>query len=149
MNDSTPQSADKAEQGWVYSLGRWSLVEDPVLNQPEAENDLSAGIKAEGYEVWTGVGADYTMPLTLTVYSRLREPCYLFDLKSAVRSEWVYARTLPDALALLNQLAPTLQALAITDQIGMAEPKNMSILADLLDTLHGRRRDTSGRIIKH
>ncbi|RPK56110.1 hypothetical protein EES42_41225 [Streptomyces sp. ADI95-17] len=69
--------------------------------------------------------------------------------ESAVRSEWVYARTLPDALALLNQLAPTLQALAITDQIGMAEPKNMSILADLLDTLHGRRRDTSGRIIKH
>ncbi|MDV9199823.1 hypothetical protein [Streptomyces sp. Wh19] len=77
MNDSTPQSTDKAVQAWVYSLGGWSLVEDPVLNRPGAENDLSAGIKAGGYTVWTGVGKDYTMPLTLTVYSRLREPCYL------------------------------------------------------------------------
>ncbi|MCX5078583.1 hypothetical protein OG321_39895 [Streptomyces sp. NBC_00424] len=63
-------------------------------------------------------------------------------------SEWVYAKTLPDALALLNQLAPTLQALTITDQIAGAEPKTMSVLADLLDNLHGLRRDKSNRIIE-
>ncbi|WP_327364897.1 hypothetical protein [Streptomyces sp. NBC_01296] len=43
-------------------------------------------------------------------------------------SQQFYARTLPDALALLNQLAPTLQALAITDQILRYEPKTMSCL---------------------
>lgn len=145
MTDSTPSPAEPT-QGWVYNEGIWSLGKDPVMNQPGAEHDLYAAIKAAGYETWTGVGKEYTMPLTLTIYSRLQEPHYLFDLEGAIHSEWVYARTLPDALALLNQLAPTLQALAITDQIARAEPKSMSVLADLLDTLHGRRRDTAGRI---
>lgn len=147
MSESTSQSSAKPHQGWVYNEGSWSFVEDPVMNQPGAENDLSAGIKA-AYQAWTGVGKEYTMPLTLTVYSRLQEPCYLFDLEGAIHSEWVYAQTLPDALVLLNQLAPTLQALAITDQIAGAEPKTVSVLADLLDTLHGRRRDTAGRVVE-
>ncbi|MGN9822077.1 hypothetical protein ACTMUQ_43230 [Streptomyces sp. SD11] len=55
--------------------------------------------------------------------------------------------TLPDALTLLNQLALTLQALTVTDQIGRAEPRTMSVLADVLDKVHDRRRDKNGRLI--
>lgn len=147
MNDSAHSTA-KSHQGWIYDSGDWRLGEDPVLNRPEAEEDLAAAIKAAGYETWTAVGKEYMTPLTLTVWARPQEPSYLFDLEGALHFEWVYARTLPDALALLNQLAPTLQALTITDQIAGAEPKTMSVLADLLDTLHGRRRDTAGRIVE-
>ncbi|WP_329317004.1 MULTISPECIES: hypothetical protein [unclassified Streptomyces] len=52
-------------------------------------------------------------------------------------------------MELLNQPAPTLQALAVTAQIARAETKTMAVLADLLDSLHGRRRNTAERIVEH
>ncbi|OII63405.1 hypothetical protein BJP40_23925 [Streptomyces sp. CC53] len=56
---------------------------------------------------------------------------FLFDLEGAEQTQTVHdAASLPDALTLLNQLAPTLQALAVTDQIAHAEPETMSVLAE-------------------
>ncbi|KJY25560.1 hypothetical protein [Streptomyces katrae] len=147
MTDSTPHGAEEPRQSWVYSTGSWSPIVDPLTH--EHGGGFDATVKAAGYEAWTGAGEAHNVPLTLTVFSRLQEPCFLFDLEGSGTSEQFFARTLPDALALLNQLAPTLQALAVTDQIARAEPKSMSGLADLLDTLHGRRRDTAGRIVEH
>ncbi|MEU5539424.1 hypothetical protein [Streptomyces sp. NPDC020362] len=115
------------------------------MNRPE--EDVEAAIKAAGYRSWTGVGTLYVVPLMPTVWSRPEEPSFLFDLEGSDHSEWLCAETLPDALALLNQLAPTLQALTLTDQIAQAGPKTMSVLADVLDKLHDRRRDRGGRII--
>ncbi|MGI5451508.1 hypothetical protein ACQEVM_38250 [Streptomyces sp. CA-243310] len=60
-------------------------------------------------------------------------------------SEQFYAKTLPDALALLNQLAPKLQALAVTDQITQTGPETMSVLSDLLRHLNGRGQGEPGR----
>ncbi|MFF3733399.1 hypothetical protein ACFYXM_24550 [Streptomyces sp. NPDC002476] len=41
-----------------------------------------------------------------------------------------------------------MQALAVTDQIAHAEPETMSVLADVLDKLHDRRRGKNGRVIQ-
>ncbi|MER6106514.1 hypothetical protein ABT115_30675 [Streptomyces sp. NPDC001832] len=46
------------------------------------------------------------VPLTLTVWARPGEPSFLFDLEGAEQTQAVYAASLPDALTLLNQLAP-------------------------------------------
>ncbi|MEU8434732.1 hypothetical protein AB0F18_17785 [Streptomyces sp. NPDC029216] len=146
MTDSTPPGIEGPRQSWVYSAGSCRTIKD-LLTQAEGRS-FNDAVKAVGYESWTGAGEVYNVPLTLTVFARLHEPCYLFDLEGSEISQQFYARTLPDALELLNQLAPTLQTLAVTDQIARAEPKTMSVLADLLDTLHGRRRDTSGRIVQ-
>lgn len=105
-------------------------------------------VKAAGYTAWTGVGKAYMVPLMLTVWARSEEPSFLFDLEGADETQTVYAASLPDALTLLNQLAPTLQALAVTDQIAQAEPETMSVLADVLDKLHGRRRGQNGAVIQ-
>ncbi|MFD9351685.1 hypothetical protein ACFWCO_24040 [Streptomyces diastaticus] len=105
-------------------------------------------VKAAGYTAWTGVGKAYMVPLMLTVWARSEEPSFLFDLEGAGETQTVYAASLPDALTLLNQLAPTLQALAVTDQIAQAEPETMSVLADVLDKLYGRRRGQNGAVIQ-
>ncbi|MGY4983747.1 hypothetical protein ACWCYL_42640 [Streptomyces sp. 900105755] len=144
MSNSPDHEPGQPRQGWVLKAGEWILIEDPVMNRPEDE--VTAAIKAAGYSSWTGAGHEYLTPLKLTVWSRPGEPSFLFDLEGPEHSEWVYAATLPDALVLLNQLAPTLQALVITDQIAQAEPKTMSVLADVLDKLHDRRRDKNGLI---
>jgi hypothetical protein len=76
--------------------------------------------------------------LTLTVWARPEEPSFLFDLEGVEQTQTVYAAS----------LAPTLQALAVTDQIARAEPENMSVLADVLDKPHDRRRDKNGRVTR-
>lgn len=146
MTDSLRHESDQPLQGWVFKAGEWIRAEDPVMNRPE--DDFEEGAKAAGFRGWTGAGQLYTVPLMLTVWSRSEEPSFLFDLEGAEQSEHFYAATLPDALVLLNQLAPTLQSLTITDQIARAQPKSMSVLADVLDTLHNRRRDQGGRLIR-
>ncbi|MGW6016022.1 hypothetical protein [Streptomyces sp. NPDC055210] len=146
MTDSLTHEPGQSQQAWVFKAGAWERAEDPVFNQ-SGEDDVTKMIKAVGYEQWTGAGTLYATPLILTVWSRSAEPSFLFDLEGADQSEWFYAATLPDALTLLNQLAPTLQALTVTDQIGRAEPKTMSVLADVLDKVHDRRRDKNGRLI--
>ncbi|KIF05673.1 hypothetical protein PL81_12040 [Streptomyces sp. RSD-27] len=146
MTDSTPHGNEEPRQSWLYSAGGWSTIADPLTYTEGGSFDDA--VKAAHYEHWTGAGEIYNVPLVLAVSMRPQEPCFLFDLEGGVVSQQFYARTLPDALELLNQLAPTLQALAVTDQIARAEPKSMSVLADLLDTLHGRRRDTAGRIVE-
>ncbi|MFE3687623.1 hypothetical protein ACFXPM_30940 [Streptomyces sp. NPDC059095] len=113
---------------------------------PAVADVRSAEIKAAGYSPWTGVGEVYTVPLTLTVWARSAEPSFLFDLEGAGHTQTVYAAALPDAFTLLNQLAPTVQALAVTDQIARAEPETMSVLADVLDKVHDRQRDKNGRL---
>ncbi|MYY80881.1 MULTISPECIES: hypothetical protein [unclassified Streptomyces] len=148
MSDSPAHEADRHRQAWVLKAGQWSLVRDPVAGQETKFRGYEEAVKAAGYTVWTGAGEVYTVPLTLTVWSRSEEPSFLFDMEGAVQTQTVYAATLPDALTLLNQLAPTLQALAVTDQIAGAEPENMSILADVLDKLHDRRRGKDGRLIQ-
>jgi hypothetical protein len=145
VTDSLTHEPGQPHQGWVFKAGKWIRTEDPVMNRPE--EDFEEAVKAAGYSAWTGAGKLYTIPLMLTVWARKAEPSFFFDLEGADHSEYVYAETLPDALALLNQLAPTLQALTITEQIALAEPKSMSVLADVLDKLHDRRRDRSGRIV--
>ncbi|MFE4873857.1 hypothetical protein [Streptomyces sp. NPDC056682] len=132
MSDSPAHEADRHRQVWVLKAGQWSLAEDPLVQQ---EGDYYATIKAAGYSQWTGAGEVYMVPLTLTVWARSAEPSFLFDLEGAGQTQTLYAAALPDALTLLNQLAPTLQALAVTDQIAHAEPENLSILADVLDKL--------------
>ncbi|MGW1545542.1 hypothetical protein [Streptomyces sp. NPDC002346] len=146
MTNSLTDEPGQPHQGWVFKAGEWIRAEDPVMNQPEDE--VEEAIKAAGYRIWTGVGKLYMVPLMLSVWSRPTEPSFLFDLEGPDHSHWVYAETLPDALALLNQLAPTVQALTITDQIAQAEPKTMSVLADVLDKLHNRGRDRGGSILK-
>jgi hypothetical protein len=146
VSDSLAHEPGQSHQAWVFKTGAWKRAEDPVFNQSE-EDEVTKMIKAAGYSQWTGVGTLYATPLILTVWSRPAEPCYLFDLEGADRSEWFYAATLPDALTLLNELAPTLQALTITDQIAQAEPKSMSVLADVLDKVHDRRRDKNGHLV--
>ena len=136
------------ENAWIFNGGEWMQTVDPVMNRPEAATDLEEAIKAVGYTAWTRVGKENAVPLILTVWSRSESPEFLFDIEGPMESQWVYADTLPDALALLNQLAPMLQALTITDQIARAEPKSMSVLADVLDKLHHRDRDRDGRIVK-
>ncbi|MFE2556556.1 hypothetical protein ACFXGT_11045 [Streptomyces sp. NPDC059352] len=146
MTDSTSHNTEESRSSWVFHTGNWSTISDPLTYTEGGSFDDA--VKAAHYEHWTGAGEIYNVPLILGVFVRPQEPCYLFDLEGAVASQQFYARTLPDALELLNQLAPTLQALAVTDQIARAEPKSMSVLADLLDTLHGRSRDTAGRIVE-
>ncbi|MEU3760974.1 MULTISPECIES: hypothetical protein [Streptomyces] len=149
MTNSLTHEPGQPHQGWVFKAGKWIRAEDPVMNRPEGEIDDA--IKAAGYRSWTGAGKgarEFDLgPLMLTVYARSEQPSFLFDLEGPEHSEWVYAETLPDALALLTQLAPTLQALTLTDQIARAEPKTESVLADILDKLHDRHRDQGGRII--
>lgn len=145
MSDIPEHEADQHRQVWVLRANKWSLAENPIA-MPDCDDDLKA-IKAAGYEPWTAVGQLYTIPLMLTVWRRAKEPSFLFDLEGGDFSQYAYAANLPDALTLLNQLAPTLQALAVTDQIANAEPRTMSVLADVLDKLHDRRRDTNGRLL--
>ncbi|MCY0922834.1 hypothetical protein OS965_32620 [Streptomyces sp. H27-G5] len=147
MTDGTSHSTEESPSSWVFHAGNWSTIADPLTHVEGGSFDDA--VKAAHYERWTGAGEIYNVPLILVVSMRPQEPCFLFDLEGSVASQQFYARTLPDALELLNQLAPTLQALAVTDQIARAEPKSMSVLGDLLDTLHGRRRDTAGRIVEH
>ncbi|MFF8954071.1 hypothetical protein ACF09I_35540 [Streptomyces sp. NPDC014940] len=147
MTNSLPQEPGQPSQGWVFSAGEWTKMEDPVMNQPEDESDVEELIKSAGYRSWTQAGSALAVPLTLAVWARAEEPSFLFDLDGVDHSEWFYAATLPDALVLLNQLAPTLQALTITEQVAQADPKSMSVLGDVLDKLHGRRRDVGGRLI--
>ncbi len=129
---------------WVLKNGEWTRTADPVHSEPGA--DWEKQIKAAGYENWIQVGELYMAPMTLTVWSRPAPPSYLFDIEGPDRFETAYAETLPDALALLNQLAPTVQALSTADQIARAEPKSMSMLADILDYLHGRQHDKNGHL---
>ncbi|WP_330234552.1 hypothetical protein [Streptomyces sp. NBC_00566] len=93
------------------------------MNLPGDESDVEELIKAAGFRSWTAAGSVLAVPLTLAVWARPEEPSFLFDLDGADHSEWFYAATLPDALVLLNQLAPTLQALTVTEQVAQAEPK--------------------------
>ncbi|OIJ95388.1 hypothetical protein [Streptomyces colonosanans] len=148
MSDIPAHEADRHRQAWVLKAGQWSLAQDAVAEQEDEWRDYSEAIKAAGYTVWTGAGEVYMVPLTLTVWARPEEPSFLFDLEGAEQTQTVYAASLPDALTLLNQLAPTLQALAVTDQIAHAEPETMSVLADVLDKLHDRHRGKNGRVIQ-
>nr|BFD88615.1 hypothetical protein StreXyl84_80160 [Streptomyces sp. Xyl84] len=143
---SSSLESGQPTQGWVLKAGKWVTAEDPVANQ--TGDDVTENIKAAGYRTWTQVGEAYGTPLMLNVWARSEEPSYLFEIDGPDHFEWVYAATLPDALSLLNQLAPTLQALTLTDQIARAEPKSMSVLADVLDKLHDRRRDQGGHLIR-
>ncbi|WP_414170893.1 hypothetical protein ACMATS_37835 (plasmid) [Streptoverticillium reticulum] len=148
MSDIPAHEAKRHDQAWVLKAGQWSLAQDPVAEREDEHRDYSEAVKAAGYTVWTGAGEVYMVPLTLTVWARPEEPSFLFDLEGAGQTQIVYAASLPDALTLLNQLAPTLQALAVTDQIAHAEPETMSVLADVLDKLHDRRRGKNGRVIQ-
>jgi len=149
VTDSLTYEPSQPHQGWILKAGKWIRADDPVMNRPETE--IEDAIKAAGYTPWTGAGKGDRpfdlAPLMLTVYARPEEPSFFFDLDGGEHSEWFYAATLPDALTLLSQLAPTLQALTITDQVARAEPQTMSVLADVLDKLHGRRRDKSGQLV--
>ncbi|MET9535332.1 hypothetical protein ABZY02_33040 [Streptomyces sp. NPDC006649] len=148
MSGIPVHEVDRHRQAWVLKADQWSLAQDPVAEQEGKYRGYTEAIKAAGYTVWTGVGEVYMVPLTLTVWARPEEPSFLFDLEGAAETQIVYAASLPDALTLLNQLAPTLQALAVTDQIAHAEPETMSVLADVLDKLHDRRRGKNGSVIQ-
>lgn len=148
MSDIPAHEADSHRQVWVLKAGQWSLTQDPVEKYEDEVRDYVDMVKAAGYTAWTGVGKAYMVPLMLTVWARSEEPSFLFDLEGADETQTVYAASLPDALTLLNQLAPTLQALAVTDQIAQAEPETMPVLADVLDKLHGRRRGQNGAVIQ-
>ncbi|MCE0446780.1 hypothetical protein LT493_25965 [Streptomyces tricolor] len=149
MTNSLTQEPGQPLQSWVFKAGEWIRVEDPVMNGPE--DDVEEAVKAAGYRRWTGAGKGARPfdlgPLMLTVWARPEQPSFLFDLEGPEHWEQFYAETLPDALALLTQLAPTLQAITLTDQIARAELQTESVLADVLDKLHDRRRDQGGHLI--
>ncbi|MGW6463970.1 hypothetical protein [Streptomyces rubiginosohelvolus] len=138
MTGSEPQISEDSRQSWCYSAGEWITFPDPL---PAVESrSFHDMVKAAGFETWMMAGEVYKVPLTLAVYTRAPEPCFLFDLKGSVTSQQFYARSLPDALVLLNQLVPTVQAAAVTDQIAQADSESGAVLTDLLGILRGRGR---------
>lgn len=60
----------------------------------------------------------------------------------------MYAAELPDALTLTQQIAPALQALTVTDQVGHADSESLSVLGDLLDKMHDRTQVKNGKTIR-
>lgn len=91
---------ENPSQSWCYSAGEWSTFTDPL---PAVESrSFDDMLKAAGFEMWTVAGEVYKVPLTLAVYTRAQEPCFLFDLEGSLTSHQFYARTPPDALVLLN-----------------------------------------------
>lgn len=139
MTGSEPQTPENSSQRWCYSAGEWITFTDPL---PAVESrSFDDMLEAAGFEMWTVAGEVYKVPLTLAVYTRAQEPCFLFDLEGPLTSHQFYARTLPDALVLLNQLVPTVQAAAVTDQIAHVDSESRSALTDLLSILRGRSRN--------
>jgi hypothetical protein len=135
---------------WLYSGGTWTrLDQDPV--SVERGGSYEEARKAAGFESWFGAGKLYNTPLHMDVYVRWHphpEPRYLIDLDGPAYGQSMYAAELPDVLALTQQLAPTLQALTITDQVGHADSESLSVLGDLLDKLHGRAQVKNGKTIR-
>ncbi len=138
MTGSEPHNPENNSQNWCYSAGEWINCADQL--PPVESRSFNDMLEAAGYEMWTEVGEIYKVPLTLAVYTRAQEPCFLFDLEGPLRSHQFYARSLPDALVLLNQLVPTVQAAAVTDQIAHVDSESRSVLTDLLSILRGRSR---------
>lgn len=116
MASSEQRNTDEPRQSWCYSTGEWTTLTDPLTGWET--NSFEEMLEAASFEPWAAASTLYKVPLTLAVYSRSQEPCYLFDLKgSLTASQQFYAQTMSDALVLLNQLAPTLQAFTVTGKI--------------------------------
>jgi len=146
-----PDDEQQRPGPWLYSSGTWSRLDhDPV--PIERGDRYEEARKAAGFAPWFSAGKLYNTPLFMTVYIRWHphpEPRYLIDLDGSEYGQIMYAAELPDALALTQQLAPTLQALTITDQVGHADPESLSVLGDFLDKMHGRTQVKNGKAVRH
>ncbi|MER5362441.1 hypothetical protein [Streptomyces sp. NPDC002785] len=145
-----PDNEQQRPCPWLYSDGAWTRLDhDPVLS--EKGDRYEDSIKAAGFVYWFGAGKLYNTPLHLNVYVRWHphpEPRYLIELDGPEYGQVMYAAELPDALALTQQIAPALQALTVTDQIGNADPESLSVLGDLLDKMHGRTQVKNGKTVR-
>ncbi|MFE3370003.1 hypothetical protein ACFXOK_10410 [Streptomyces sp. NPDC059173] len=99
MTGSEPHNPENNSQNWCCSAGEWINCADQL--PPVESRSFNDMLEAAGYEMWTEVGEIYKVPLTLAVYTRAQEPCFLFDLEGPLSLVFNLGRS-PDLLILVR-----------------------------------------------